>query len=49
MKVLASLKQAKLRHRDCQVVKRRGRLYVICKSNPRFACAGLLKPKIKRR
>ncbi|MCB2462699.1 50S ribosomal protein L36, partial [Listeria monocytogenes] len=25
MKVLASLKQAKLRHRDCQVVKRRGR------------------------
>ena len=36
MKVLASLKQAKLRHRDCQVVKRRGRIYVICKSNPRF-------------
>lgn len=29
MKVLASLKQAKLRHRDCQVVKRRGRLYEI--------------------
>ncbi|MFC3912905.1 type B 50S ribosomal protein L36 [Pseudaeromonas sharmana] len=36
MKVLASLKTAKLRHPDCQVVKRRGRLYVICKSNPRF-------------
>lgn len=44
MKVLASLKQAKLRHRDCQVVKRRGRLYVICKSNPRFKCVqGLLE------
>ncbi|MCO3691429.1 50S ribosomal protein L36, partial [Pseudomonas aeruginosa] len=48
MKVLASLKQAKLRHRDCQVVKRRGRLYVICKSNPRFKCVqGRPKPKIK--
>lgn len=50
MKVLASLKQAKLRHRDCQVVKRRGRLYVISKSNPRFKCVqGRPKPKIKRR
>ncbi len=36
MKVLSSLKSAKSRHRDCQVVKRRGRVYVICKSNPRF-------------
>ena len=36
MQVLSSLKTAKKRHRDCQVVKRRGRLYVICKSNPRF-------------
>lgn len=36
MKVLSSLKSAKLRHRDCQVIKRRGRIYVICKSNPRF-------------
>ncbi|AFJ03711.1 LSU ribosomal protein L36p [Methylophaga frappieri] len=36
MQVLNSLKTAKKRHRDCQVVKRRGRLYVICKSNPRF-------------
>ena len=36
MKVLSSLKDAKTRHRDCQVVKRRGRIYVICKSNPRF-------------
>lgn len=46
MKVLSSLKSAKSRHRDCQVVKRRGRLYVICKSNPRFkAIQGKAKKK----
>lgn len=36
MKVVSSLKSAKTRHPDCQVVRRRGRVYVICKSNPRF-------------
>jgi len=36
MQVLSSLKAAKTRHRDCQIVRRRGRIYVICKSNPRF-------------
>ncbi|MGY4026095.1 type B 50S ribosomal protein L36 [Aeromonas rivuli] len=36
MKVLASLKSAKTRHPDCQVVRRRGKLFVLCKSNPRF-------------
>ncbi len=36
MKVLSSLASAKRRHTDCQVVKRRGTLYVICKSNPKF-------------
>ncbi|MEZ8793565.1 type B 50S ribosomal protein L36 [Vibrio splendidus] len=36
MKVVKSLKSAKSRHLDCQIVKRRGRHYVICKSNPRF-------------
>jgi len=36
MKVLSSLKSAKSRHPDCQLVKRKGRVYVICKSNPRF-------------
>ncbi|MEO9508057.1 MAG: type B 50S ribosomal protein L36 [Nonlabens ulvanivorans] len=36
MKVLSSLKSAKTRHPDCQIVKRRGRIFVICKSNPRF-------------
>jgi large subunit ribosomal protein L36 len=36
MKVKNSLKSAKLRHRDCRVVRRRGRVYVINKRNPRF-------------
>lgn len=36
MQVLSSLKEAKKRHRDWQVVKRRGRIYIICKSTPRF-------------
>ena len=44
MKVLSSLKSAKKRHPDCQIVKRRGRIYVICKSNPRFkAVQGTVK------
>nr|WP_274922126.1 50S ribosomal protein L36 [Providencia sp. G1(2023)] len=29
--MLSSLKTAKTRHPDCQVVRRRGRVYVICK------------------
>ncbi|EPU3917623.1 type B 50S ribosomal protein L36 [Aeromonas hydrophila] len=36
MKVLSSLKSAKSRHPDCQIVRRRGKLFLICKSNPRF-------------
>jgi large subunit ribosomal protein L36 len=36
MKVLSSLSSAKRRHSGCQVVKRKGTLYVICKSNPKF-------------
>jgi large subunit ribosomal protein L36 len=36
MKILSSLKSAKTRHKDCQVVKRRGKVYVICKTNPKF-------------
>lgn len=36
VKVLSSLKTAKQRHPDCQVVRRRGRIYVICKTNPSF-------------
>jgi len=36
MKILSSLKSAKKRHKDCQVVRRRGKVYVINKTNPRF-------------
>jgi len=36
MKVLSSLASAKRRHADCQVVKRKGTVYVICKSTPKF-------------
>lgn len=36
MQVLSSLRSAKNRHRDCKVIRRKGRIYVICKSNPRF-------------
>jgi large subunit ribosomal protein L36 len=36
MKVVSSIKSLKNRHADCQVVRRKGRLYVINKTNPRF-------------
>ncbi len=36
MQVLSSLLSAKNRHRDCKVVRRKGRIYIICKTNPRF-------------
>ena len=36
MKVRNSLRSLKERHKDCQVVRRKGRLYVINKTNPRF-------------
>lgn len=36
MKVVSSIKSLKTRHPDCQVVRRRGRIYVINKTNPRF-------------
>ena len=36
MKVSSSLKTLKKRDRNCQVVRRKGRLYVINKRNPRF-------------
>lgn len=36
MQVLSSLRSAKIRHKDCKVVRRKGRIYVICKTNPRF-------------
>ena len=36
MKVLNSLKSAKMRDKNCRIVRRRGRVYVINKRNPRF-------------
>ncbi len=34
MQVVNSLRSAKQRHPDCQLVKRKGRLYVICQEQP---------------
>jgi len=36
MKVKNSLKSAKVRGKGCRVVRRRGRVYVINKRNPRL-------------
>ena len=36
MKVKNSLRSLKQRHRDCLVVRRRGRVYVISKTQGRF-------------
>ena len=36
MKVRASLRSAKMRDKNCQIVKRKGKLFVINKRNPRF-------------
>jgi large subunit ribosomal protein L36 len=36
MKIVNSLKSVKKRHKDCRVVRRKGRVYVINKRNPRF-------------
>jgi large subunit ribosomal protein L36 len=36
MKVRNSLRSLKTRHKDCKVVRRRGRVYVINKSHPRY-------------
>ncbi|MFM7622038.1 MAG: type B 50S ribosomal protein L36 [Alphaproteobacteria bacterium] len=36
MKVVNSLKTLKSRHKDCRVIRRKGRVYVINKTNPRY-------------
>ncbi|MDR3031366.1 MAG: type B 50S ribosomal protein L36 [Holosporales bacterium] len=36
MKVANSVKTLKCRHKDCKLVKRKGRLYVINKQVPKF-------------
>jgi large subunit ribosomal protein L36 len=36
MKIVNSLKSMKTRHKACRVIRRKGRVYVINKQNPRF-------------
>nr|WP_316655682.1 type B 50S ribosomal protein L36 [uncultured Gellertiella sp.] len=36
MKIKNSLKSLKARHRDNRIVRRKGRVYIINKLNPRF-------------
>ena len=36
MKVLCSLKSAKNRDKNCKLVRRKGRIYIINKRNPRM-------------
>jgi large subunit ribosomal protein L36 len=36
MKVVNSIGSLKNRSKDCQVVRRRGKIYLICKSDPRL-------------
>ena len=36
MKIKSSLKTAKVRDKDCKMVKRKGRIYVINKKNPKL-------------
>jgi len=36
MKVTSSLRSLKNRDKDCKIVKRRGRVYVINKKKPKF-------------
>ena len=36
MKIKNSLRTAKSRHKDCRLVRRKGRVFVINKTNPRF-------------
>ena len=36
MKIINSLKTAKTRDKNCRLVRRKGRVYVINKKNPRF-------------
>ena len=36
MKVVSSIGNLKNRSKDCKVIKRRGRIYLICKTDPRL-------------
>lgn len=36
MKIVNSLKTLKKRHKDCRLVRRKGRVYIINKKDPRY-------------
>ena len=36
MKIVNSLKSMNTRHKDCRIIRRKGRVYVINKTNPRI-------------
>lgn len=36
MKIVNSLKSLKKRHKDCRMVRRKGRVYIINKKDPRY-------------
>ena len=36
MKVVNSLKTIKARHKNCRMIRRKGRVYIINKTNPRY-------------
>jgi large subunit ribosomal protein L36 len=36
MKIVNSLKTLKNRHKDCRLIRRKGRVYIINKTNPRY-------------
>jgi large subunit ribosomal protein L36 len=36
MKIKNSLRTARQRHKDCRLVRRKGRVFIINKTNPRF-------------
>jgi large subunit ribosomal protein L36 len=36
MKIKNSLRTAKRRHKDCRLVRRKGRVFIINKTTPRF-------------
>ncbi len=48
MKVVSSIGNMKKRSPDCQIVKRRGYIYVISKSNPRLKVRQGKRSKKKR-
>ena len=47
MKVYSSLKSKKVRDKDCKVVRRKGRVYIINKKNPKMKARQGKSLKIK--